>query len=77
MCASEGRMSARHVGTMGEDVMNRVTQFVQWAWTRVSIGSYQRRQAALGRQDADAAQRLDQQRNGGRPYGDPGWGHVP
>ena len=56
--------------------MHRMTEFFRKAWSRVSMRRYQRGQQILATQERDAAERLEQLENGGRPYGPPpaGWG---
>jgi hypothetical protein len=57
--------------------VKRIKEFFRWAWIRLSIARYRRGRAAVQQQDEAASERIDQLRNGGRPYGDRGWGHIP
>ncbi|MFL6183091.1 MAG: hypothetical protein ACJ73J_12385 [Actinomycetes bacterium] len=49
--------------------MSRFTAWVAKAWTRVRIAHYRRQQEELAESQHEAAERLEQLKNGGDPYG--------
>ncbi len=51
--------------------MRRVADLTARAWKRLLIWRYQDQQRDAFRQDRDAAERLQHQREGGSPYGPP------
>jgi hypothetical protein len=51
--------------------MGRITDVAARTWRRLLIWRYQDQQRDAFRQDRDAAERLEHQREGGSPYGSP------
>ncbi|MFL6180298.1 MAG: hypothetical protein ACJ74E_10665 [Actinomycetes bacterium] len=49
--------------------MSRFTAWVAKAWTRVRIAYYRKQQKELAESQHEAAERLEQLKNGGDPYG--------